>query len=424
MQKKRGKKIKKNLAKEKRVLYTVGEKRAGLGRPFPEPKDAGEQKEAFGESRRNETMEKKTPLYDCHVALGGKIVPFAGYLLPVQYPTGVITEHMAVRTKAGLFDVSHMAELVLEGPDALKNANNLTTVFVDEMADGQVKYSPMCNEQGGIVDDLMVYRLKADKYLFVVNAANHEKDYAFMKAHITGDVTFTDISESVAQVALQGPASEEILKKVCPEECIPTVYYTFVEKGKITLASGRVIEAIVSKTGYTGEDGYEIYCANEDAPELWNTLLEVGRDEGLIPCGLGARDTLRMEAAMPLYGHELNDERTPKESGIGFFCKMDKPDFIGKAAIEAKGAPTIKRVGLKITGRGIAREHCDVYVKGEKVGTVTSGTHCPFIGQAIAMAYLPKELSEVGQQVQIDVRGRMIDAEVVKLHFYKKPANA
>ena len=190
----------------------------------PEPKDAGEQKEAFGESRRNETMEKKTPLYDCHVALGGKIVPFAGYLLPVQYPTGVITEHMAVRTKAGLFDVSHMAELVLEGPDALKNANNLTTVFVDEMADGQVKYSPMCNEQGGIVDDLMVYRLKADKYLFVVNAANHEKDYAFMKAHITGDVTFTDISESVAQVALQGPASEEILKKVCPEECTTPVW--------------------------------------------------------------------------------------------------------------------------------------------------------------------------------------------------------
>ena len=366
-------------------------------------------------------MEKKTPLYDAHVAAGGKIVPFAGYLLPVQYGTGVITEHMAVRTKAGLFDVSHMAEILLEGPDALKNAIMLTTVFVDEMAVGQVKYSPMCNEQGGIVDDLMIYKMGEEKYLFVVNAANHEKDYAFMTAHVSGNAKLTDISEDVAQLALQGPASEKILEKLAPAESIPTVYYTFVEKGKITLSSGRVIEAIVSKTGYTGEDGYEIYCKPADAVELWDTLLAAGKDEGLIPCGLGARDTLRMEAAMPLYGHELNDELTPKESGIGFFCKMDKPDFIGKAAIEAKGAPTIKRVGLKITGRGIAREHCDVYVNGEKVGQVTSGTHCPFIGQAIAMAYLPKPLSEVGQVVQIDVRGRMIDAEVVKLPFYKKP---
>ena len=368
-------------------------------------------------------MEKKTPLYDCHVALGGKIVPFAGYLLPVQYGTGVIAEHMAVRTKAGLFDVSHMAEILLEGPDALKNANMLTTVFVDEMVIGQVKYSPMCNEQGGIVDDLMVYKMGETKYLFVVNAANHEKDVAFMKAHVKGDVKLTDISEDVAQIALQGPASEEILKKICPESDIPQVYYTFVEKGHLNVC-GRTIEAIVSKTGYTGEDGYELYCSPADAPDLWNTLLAVGKDEGLIPCGLGARDTLRMEAAMPLYGHELNDELTPKESGIGFFCKMDKPDFIGKAAIEAKGAPTIKRVGLKVTGRGIAREHSDVYVNGEKVGQVTSGTHCPFIGQAIAMAYIPKALSEVGQVVQIDVRGRMIDAEVVKLPFYKKPAKA
>lgn len=369
-------------------------------------------------------MEKKTPLYECHAALGGKIVPFAGYLLPVQYGTGVIAEHMAVRTKAGLFDVSHMAEILLEGPDALKNANMLTTVFVDEMTDGQVKYSPMCNEQGGIVDDLMVYRLKADKYLFVVNAANHEKDYAWMKAHISGDVKMTDISEDVAQIALQGPASDEILAKLCPPESIPTVYYTFIERGKITLSSGKVIEAIVSRTGYTGEDGFELYCAAADAPELWNTLLEAGKEEGLIPCGLGARDTLRMEAAMPLYGHELNDELTPKESGIGYFCKMDKPDFIGKAAIEAKGAPAVKRVGLRITGKGIAREHSDVYINGEKVGHVTSGTHCPFIGKAIAMAYLPTALAVVGQSVQVDVRGRMIDAEIIKLPFYKKPAKA
>ncbi len=366
-------------------------------------------------------MEKKTPLYDCHVAAGGKIVPFAGYLLPVQYGTGVITEHMTVRTKAGLFDVSHMAEIVLEGPDALKNANMLTTVFVDEMVDGQVKYSPMCNEQGGIVDDLMVYRMKADKYLFVVNAANHEKDYAWMKAHVSGDVKMTDISEDVAQIALQGPASEKILRKLTSAEYIPEKYYTFIEDGKLNLGD-RTVTCIVSKTGYTGEDGYEFYCQSGDAVDLWNKLLEAGKEEGLIPCGLGARDTLRMEAAMPLYGHEMNDELTPKEAGLSFFLKMDKPDFIGKAAIEAKGAPTIKRVGLKITGKGIAREHSDIYVNGEKVGYVTSGTHCPFIGHAIAMAYLPVELAAIGQNVQIDVRGRMIDAEVIKLPFYKKPA--
>ena len=369
-------------------------------------------------------MEKKTPLYDLHVALGGKIVPFAGYLLPVQYGTGVITEHMNVRTKAGLFDVSTMAEIVLEGPDALKNANMLTTVFVEEMTDGQVKYSPMCNEQGGIVDDLMIYRLKADKYLFVVNAANHEKDYEWMKAHVSGDVTLTDISEDVAQIALQGPLSDEILAKLTRAEYIPEKYYSFVEEGKLTLQDGREITAIISRTGYTGEDGYELYCKAEDACDLWNTLLEAGKTEGIIPCGLGARDTLRMEAAMPLYGHEMNDEMTPKESGIGFFVKMDKPDFIGKAAIEAKGAPTIKRVGLEITGRGIAREHCDVYVGEQKIGHVSSGTHCPFIGKAIAMAFVPVEYATVGQKVQVDVRGRKIDAEVIKLPFYKKPAKA
>ena len=368
-------------------------------------------------------MEKKTPLYDCHVALGGKIVPFAGYLLPVQYGTGVITEHMTVRTKAGLFDVSHMAEIVLEGPDALANANMLTTVIVDEMVDGQVKYSPMCNENGGIVDDLMIYRLKADKYLFVVNAANHEKDYEWMKAHITGNVTLTDISESVAQIALQGPNSDAILTKICDEQYIPTKYYTFVEEGVLRLAD-REITAIVSKTGYTGEDGYELYCKAEDAVDLWNTLLEVGKDEGLIPCGLGARDTLRLEAAMPLYGHEMNDELTPKECGLGFFVKMDKPDFIGKQAILDKGTPTIKRVGLKVTGRGIAREHCPVLVDGNVVGEVTSGTHCPYIGQAIAMAYVPAEMAVIGNTVQIDVRGRMIDAEIIKLPFYKKAPKA
>lgn len=367
-----------------------------------------------------ETQDKKTPLYGCHVALGGKIVPFAGYLLPVQYETGVITEHMAVRTACGLFDVSHMAEIILEGPDAKKNADLLTTVIIDEMVDGQVKYSPLCNEQGGIVDDLMVYRMKEDKYLFVVNAANHEKDYAWFKAHVTGDVKMTDVSEQVAQIALQGPKAEKILRKICRAEDIPGKYYTFIE-GSLTVGD-KELPAIISQTGYTGEDGYELYCKAEDAVSLWYALLAVGAADGLIPCGLGARDTLRMEAAMPLYGHEMNDEISPKEAGLGFFVKMEKPDFIGKAAIEARGVPTVKRVGLKVTGRGIVREHCDLYVNGEKVGHTTSGTHCPFIGCAIAMGYLPKELAVIGNTVQADVRGRKIDCEIVKLPFYKKPA--
>ena len=364
-------------------------------------------------------MEKKTPLYGCHVALGGKIVPFAGYLLPVQYETGVITEHMAVRTACGLFDVSHMAEILVEGPDAKKNADMLTTVVIDEMVDGQVKYSPLCNEQGGIVDDLMVYRVKEDKYLFVVNAANHEKDYAWFLSHITGDVKMTDISDSVAQIALQGPKADKILRKLSGDSVLPEKYYFFTE-GKLFIGD-REVPALLSKTGYTGEDGYEIYCKAEDAVSVWYALLAVGASDGLIPCGLGARDTLRMEAAMPLYGHEMTDEISPKEAGLGFFVKMDKPDFIGKAAIEARGVPAIKRVGLVVTGRGIVREHCDLYVNGEKVGYTTSGTHCPFVGKAVAMAYLPKDLAVIGNTVQADVRGRMIDCEIVKLPFYKKP---
>ncbi len=369
-------------------------------------------------------MEKKTPLYETHVALGGKIVPFAGYLLPVQYASGVITEHMAVRTKAGLFDVSHMAEIVLEGPDALKNANMLTTVFVDEMIDGQVKYSPMCNEQGGIVDDLMVYRLKADKYLFVVNAANHEKDYEWMKSHISGDVKITDISEDVAQLALQGPNADKIILKICDESDLPGKYYHFTENATLTLTGGRKVSVILSQTGYTGEDGYEIYCDSKDATDIWNTLLEVGKEDGLIPCGLGARDTLRLEAAMPLYGHEMNDEISPREAKLGIFVKLDKPDFIGKDAIVAKGDPKITRVGLKVTGRGIIREHSDLYKNGEKVGLVTSGTHCPYLGYAVGMAYLPKEMAVIGDKVEVDVRGRMVECEIVKLPFYKKAPKA
>lgn len=363
-------------------------------------------------------MELKTPLYDCHVALGGKIVPFAGYLLPVQYATGVITEHMAVRTKAGLFDVSHMGEVVFSGSDALSNLNQLLTNDFSGMYDGQVRYSPMCNKAGGVVDDLIVYRMDEQNYLVVVNAANRHKDVAWMKEHLIGDVQFEDVSDTFAQIALQGPKAYDILMKLADTEHVPVKYYSFVKDG---IVAG--IHCIVSKTGYTGEDGYELYCAPEDAPVLWNTLLEAGKEFGLIPCGLGARDTLRLEAAMPLYGHEMTDDITPLESGLGFFVKMEKPDFIGKAALAAKGTPNHKRVGLKITGRGIAREQCPVYAGETQIGMVTSGTHCPYLGGAYAMAILPLEYATVGTAVEIDVRGRRITAEVVKLPFYKRKNN-
>lgn len=360
-------------------------------------------------------MERKTPLYDAHVKAGGRMVPFAGYLLPVQYGTGVVKEHMAVRTQAGLFDVSHMGEVLCEGKDALANLQMLLTNNFDNMADGQARYSPMCNENGGTVDDLIVYKKSDEHYFIVVNAANKDKDFRWMLDHQFGEVTFTDVSDQYAQLALQGPKAMEILRKIASEENIPKKYYHAVFD---TEAAG--IPCIISKTGYTGEDGVEIYLASEYAEKMWNILMENGQDEGLIPCGLGARDTLRLEAAMPLYGHEMDDEISPLETGLGFAVKMAKENFIGKAALEAKGELSRKRVGLKVTGRGIIREHQDIYVDGTVIGHSTSGTHCPFLGCPVAMALVKSEYTEPGTKVSVDVRGRMVEAEVVTLPFYKR----
>jgi len=359
-------------------------------------------------------LELKTPLYECHEALGGKIVPFAGYLLPVQYE-GVIKEHMAVRRAAGLFDVSHMGEVMFEGADALKNIQNLLCNDMSGMEDGRVRYSPMLNDAGGVVDDLIVYKHSDTKYLIVVNASNRHKDVAWMKAHGFGDCEITDISDSVAQVALQGPKAKEILLALCKEADIPVKYYSF--KDKVCVAG---ITCLLSKTGYTGEDGYEIYCDNADAPTLWQKLLEAGNPFGLIPCGLGARDTLRLEAAMPLYGHEMDDEITPLETGLGFFVKPEKGDFIGKEALLKKAEPLRARVGLEMTGRGIAREHADVYAGDEKIGMTTSGTHCPYLEKAVAMALVDKKFAEIGTEMEVDVRGRKIACKVIPLPFYKK----
>jgi aminomethyltransferase len=368
-------------------------------------------------------MERKTPLYEAHVRAGGKIVPFAGYLLPVQYETGVIAEHMAVRTLAGLFDVSHMGEVLLSGKDALANVQKLVTNDCSKMYDGQVKYSPMCNSYGGVVDDLLVYRKNEEEYLIVINASNRLKDVEWMKQQLFGDALLKDISDEVAQVALQGPKSKEIISKLANPEELPEKYYSF--KDNVLVSN---IACLVSRTGYTGEDGYELYCKPEDAMKLWDALLEAGNynvhkeeeEQLLIPCGLGARDTLRLEAAMPLYGHEMDDRISPLETGLGFAVKLEKEDFIGKEGIISRGTPKVTRVGLHITGRGIAREECPVYLGDKLLGTTTSGTHCPYLGKPVAMALLQKEHSAIGTQVEVEVRGRKIAAEIVALPFYKR----
>jgi aminomethyltransferase len=269
-------------------------------------------------------MELKTPLFDQHMAYGCTFVSFAGYSLPLHY-TDISEEHMAVRHNAGLFDVSHMGEIVLYGDDALKNLNYIFTNDFIGMPDGAVRYSLICNEHGGVVDDLTVYRILEDRYLIVPNASNRKKVFDFITSHLQGDVVIKDESYNYALLALQGPKSRVILSKQANEANIPENYYTFKCKADVSGAS-----CIISRTGYTGELGYEIFCSTDSAKGLWHALLEEGKSDGLVPCGLGARDTLRLEAGMPLYGHEMNEETTPFEAGLAFAVKMSKPDFIGK----------------------------------------------------------------------------------------------
>lgn len=360
-------------------------------------------------------MEKKTPLYDVHVKEGGKIVPFAGYLLPVQYQEGVIREHMAVRETCGMFDVSHMGEVLFTGPSALQTLEHLLTNVYSDMPVGKVRYGVMCKEDGGCIDDLIVYKFGEEEYFVVVNASNREKDVAHMKEHLLPGTTMVDLSDGIAEIALQGPAAKAILTKLVPEDKLPQKYYTAVKE---VMIDGK-ISAMISRTGYTGELGYEIYVDNDKAVALWEMLREAGKEEGLIPCGLGARDTLRLEAAMPLYGHEMDETISPLEAGLDLGVRMEKTDFIGKAGIEERGRNR-ERIGLVVTGRGIIREHEDLYLGEEKIGHTTSGTHAPYLKKAIAMALVETGRVKEGDIVEADVRGRRVAAEVVRLPFYTK----
>lgn len=360
-------------------------------------------------------MDRKTALYETHIKYGGKMVSFAGYSLPVQYKDGIIKEHLAVRNNVGIFDVSHMGEILCSGTDATANLQNLLTNDFSLMPVGRARYSPMCNEKGGCVDDLIVYKYRDDTYLIVVNASNRHKDFEWMQNHKFGNVIFEDISDTVSQIALQGPDSIKILHKLIKSRiALPRNYFAEFD---INIGG---IQCILSATGYTGETGYEIYLPNDKAEEMWEMLMYAGAEFNISPCGLGARDTLRLEASMPLFGHEISDDITPLESALSAFVKMDKPNFIGKSALQSMPVSRV-RVGLKAIGKGIIREHQNIYFNNANIGKTTSGTYCPYIGYPAAMALVDINHSSVGMHVNVDVRGRMVEAEIVELPFYKKP---
>ncbi len=355
---------------------------------------------------------KKTPLYDAHIALGGKMVDFGGWALPVQY-SSILEEHKAVREACGLFDVSHMGEVFVTGPDALKFLQHILTNDFTNMTPGRCRYSPMCYPDGGTVDDVLVYKLSDQEYLVVVNASNTDKDFAWMQEHAAGyDISLRNESAAWAQLALQGPKAEAVLAPLC-SAALPAKNYTFVPE--LTVAG---IKALVSRTGYTGEDGFELYCAANDVAALHAALLKAETD-GVkpLPCALGARDTLRFEASMPLYGHELTQEINPRECGLDFAIKLDKPEFIGREALLKQ--PARVRIGLKLIDRGIAREHMDVAFNGRVAGHTTSGSPAPTLGGNYAMAIVEAGAAQA-QEMEILVRGRALKAEVVPLPFYKR----
>lgn len=358
---------------------------------------------------------KRTPLYEVYKDQA-KMVNFSGWELPVQF-SGIIAEHEAVRTRAGLFDVSHMGEVEISGPDALDLIQRLTTNDASKLVPGKAQYSIMCYPNGGTVDDLLIYR-GTDSFLLVLNAANVEKDVEWIEKHASGEVRVRNLSNQMAQLALQGPLAERVLGKLTDEDLSSIGFFRFRDDVKL---AGTV--AMVSRTGYTGEDGFEIYLNPEDAPKVWREILEAGKEEGVLPCGLGARDTLRFEACLPLYGRELSPNITPIEAGLGFAVKPEKGDFIGRDVLaeqKAEGPPR-KLVGLEMIDRGIPRTYYPVYAGEEKIGEVTTGTQSPTLKKSVGLALIRAEYAEPGNEVEVEIRGRRLRAAVVKTPFYRRP---
>jgi aminomethyltransferase len=361
-------------------------------------------------------MIRKTPLNEIHRSLGARMVEFAGWDMPVQY-AGPIPEHLAVRQAAGLFDVSHMGEVEVRGRGAVDFVDHVTVNDVRGLDDNQAHYTLLLNDSGGIVDDLLVYRIAAEHYLLVVNAGTTEKDFEWIRSHAGDfDCEVENTSDAFAQIAVQGPAAERILQKLTPT-MLDRVGSFWSQR---TLVDG--VRTRVSRTGYTGEDGFEVYCASADAPHVWNRLLEVGADDGLVPCGLAARNTLRLESKMPLYGNDIDDSTSPLEAGLGWVVKLDKGDFVGRDVLVRQKAEGVTRrlVGFEVLDRAPARDHYPVIKDGVAIGTVTSGSPAPFLKKNIGLAYLPVEHAKVGTEIGVEVRGRVVPAVVVKTPFYKR----
>ena len=360
-------------------------------------------------------MARRTPLYDAHRALGARMVDFAGWEMPVQY-TSVIAEHETVRHAAGMFDVSHMGEVEFRGAGALASANQLITNDLGRIADGQAVYAGLLNESGGFVDDVVAYRFSPEHIFICVNASNRAKDFAWMQGH-AGAVKPVDRGDDWAQLAVQGPRASAIVQRLTPLalETIKTYHFA--------LGTVAGVACIVSRTGYTGEDGFELYCPPDRAVALWNALLEAGAKDGLRPAGLGARDSLRTEMKYALYGNDIDDSHSPLEAGLGWIVKWDKGDFVGRAALERQKQAGLGRklVGFEMREPGIPRHGYPLLSGGRRVGEVTSGTMGPSVKKAIGIGYVPTELAREGTTVEVDIRGRPAKAEVVKTPFWRKP---
>ena len=360
---------------------------------------------------------KKTPLYDTHVALGGKIIDFGGWALPVQY-SGILNEHHAVRNTAGLFDVSHMGEILIEGSAAQEFIQRMITNDISKMSPGRIVYSPMCYRSGGTVDDLLVYQLDTNKFLLVVNAANTQKDYDWLRENCDiKDLSIKDVSADYGLIAIQGPASQKILQKLTSTSLQDIRFFRFLDNVEV---SG--VKVMVSRTGYTGEDGFELYVPSHQTVKLWEEIMEAGAKEGLLPAGLGARDTLRFEAALPLYGQELSPNISPLEAGLDRFVKLKKQDFIGKDALAKQSEGGLKRklVGFEMIDRGMPRTGYKIQADDKEIGFVTSGGLAPTLKKNVGLALVKIQYSNLGDEFFIQVRGKSLKARVISTPFYVK----
>jgi len=357
----------------------------------------------------------KTPLNAVHRALGARMVDFGGWDMPVQY-TGIIDEHTAVRNAAGLFDVSHMGEIEVQGPQALDLVNFVTTNDASKLAIGQVHYSGLMYETGCFVDDILVHKVADDRYFLCVNASNQDKDFAHFVEYNRFDCAVTNQGPTLAQIAVQGPKAIDILQKLTKTDLASIKYYWFADGG----VSGE--PARIARTGYTGEDGFEIYIAPDQAEARWNELIAAGQEFGLKPCGLGARNTLRLEAGMALYGHEIDASITPYEANLGWIVKLAKGEFLGSAVLQKQKAEGVRRklVGFEMRGRGIGRDGYEIRVDGEAAGWVTSGGPSPTLNRNIGFGYLPADKAQVGASIEVVVRNQSVEAAVIPTPFYKR----